>query len=414
MRGDDAYTVRDAKGEVRAEIARRALRCVRSPAAHSAGLWAVPGTGPIATLRLGDAVVVRERGRCDCVQRRILLPALVAYSAALVAVRFGCALAVPLALGDAWSAYLGVERIDAPFVSAPLAAEAVALCFFAWCAKSQRETAALKAARYAAAAAAARASQATPLSPASADAALALAVHADARRAAAPVATVKITERFRRSEFARSPFRKFLDSAARAAYYGAAIALSIAADQIAVIAIVVLFVAGMYRIDVLHSVYVATRVGSLARCGTSAFCLVAVESYHARLASFNGPRPRTAHSRRHLHSRARPYQHPSQLHRRRRALGRAADVARAAPKAVARAARHERSRHHRRLRLLCGVLADDTGGAERRAERRARRRRHRAPPRRRRRSLAVRPPLDDVVVGRCRGVSRPRGGHRDR
>ena len=60
-------------------------------------------------------------------------------------------------------------RLDAPFVSAPLAVEAVALCFFAWCAKSQRETAALKSARYADAAAGA--SEATLLSPTSADAA---------------------------------------------------------------------------------------------------------------------------------------------------------------------------------------------------------------------------------------------------
>ena len=45
IHGADAYTVRNAKGEAREGVARRALRRVRSPAAHSAGLLIVPGTG---------------------------------------------------------------------------------------------------------------------------------------------------------------------------------------------------------------------------------------------------------------------------------------------------------------------------------------------------------------------------------
>ena len=77
----------------------------------------------MSTLRVGDAVVVRESGRCDFVQRQILLPALVPYCAALVAVRFGCSLAVPLALGDAWATYLGVVSFFSVIYRADISCE---------------------------------------------------------------------------------------------------------------------------------------------------------------------------------------------------------------------------------------------------------------------------------------------------
>ena len=97
-------------------------------------------------------------------------------------------------------------RLSAPFVAAPLAVEAVALCSVAWCGTLRRETAALKSARYADAAAGA--SEATLLSPTSADAALALALHAAASSAAAPQSAPSL----RRSEVARSPSQPLLNN----------------------------------------------------------------------------------------------------------------------------------------------------------------------------------------------------------
>ena len=280
VRGADDYTVADAAGIEHENIARRALRLVRTGSGGGAGLFGVPGSSAVNAVAVGDAVVVTVKGRVDYIQRQLLLPLLVPYCALIIVFRFAFALAIEIPIADAKVAvYIGVTRLDPPFTAAPLLIETAFFCFFAWCLKSQRELAAVKAARFAErvgeATAAASADVASTLLGTSsgdeggADDAAASRLHVKgAHSFEAAVNEVRALERWeagaKRSAServaARTPCRKMVDAAASWIFRWLSVSISIVAEQISVVAIAVLFFAGMYRIDLMHSVYVGAAV----------------------------------------------------------------------------------------------------------------------------------------------------------